>query len=258
MVAGVHSVSTVIPHPSSIRIFYLFAQDYLYAWPMVAITYVIVRQDLPSFMPDPRAQSLLVAFFEALYDPEFISKCQEDYLFLPVPENLRDNALASIALLTVDSTAPTWLKEDDVLEDGVGTGDYVISGRRSLASTVDLATLADNVAGAVESLSVLTGDVKTLKKQSASVEEDLAQFSSQASNNNEDGVLEDVEKKADIAFYMAIVSLALWFVSFIVIVRQQMTLSRMEGEIQQRIEQAKRPSGKRRRGIETGATGADE
>jgi hypothetical protein len=233
--------------------FWFLSQDYVYAWPMVAITYVIVRKDLPSFMPDPASQSLLVAFFKALYDPEFISKCQEDYLFLPVPEGLRDGALESLDMLVVSTDAPTWIIEDDVLDDGLGAGDFVISARRSLASSVDLVVLAEKVADAVESLIALTGDMKTLQQQSASLEEELVEWSSQLSTIDEKGGAEEVEKRADAGFIMAIVSLALWLVSICVIVRQKNALSRLEEEVRKSRMEQSRSSGRRRRGSGDGA-----
>jgi len=196
---------------------------------MVAITYVIVRKDLPSFIPDPRAQSLLVVFLKSLYDSDFISKCQEDYLFLPVPENLREIALKSIESLTVSSGAPTWIKEVDVSEDGSGTGEYVISNYRSLASVGDIATLTKHSQDTKDQFNMITEDLNQMKKALAAIEEaELARLSNQLRQEEIDQLIEDIGKRADLGFIIAIASLSLAFLCLLMLIRQQTFFRRNE------------------------------
>ena len=89
---------------------------------MSALTYAYVRKDL-TFMEDPRSQSFLKAFLRAMYDEEYIGKCEESFGFLSIKDNLRDQALQSIDMLRVSADAPEWVTEtEEVLSDGLLQG----------------------------------------------------------------------------------------------------------------------------------------
>lgn len=204
---------------------------------MVAITYVIVRKDLPAFIPNPESQSLLVAFLKALYDPSFISKCEDDYDFLSVPESLAIQAMESIGMISVSPDAPTWILEDSVFDGDLGTGDYTISRRRNLASNLNLDVLQQNVEEATDTLTLLATDLEALKIQSTRMETDLVQAAIQGANGDTMDVIEDLEKRADASFIIALVSLSLCVLSMLVIFKQNIALRQLQLDMEAHAEE---------------------
>ena len=92
------------------------------------MSYVYVRLDIKSTVPNPASQSLLKHFVSSLYDPDVIGQCSV-YGFTPVPTRVRDIAMAGLEKLQLDPSAPTWTVETNTIKGG-GQGDYVISGKR--------------------------------------------------------------------------------------------------------------------------------
>jgi len=120
-------------------------------WPIVAISYVYARLDLPSTIPNPESQSLLKYFISSLYDPNVIGQCSE-YGFTPVPTKVRDVALAGLDKVRVDPSAPTWTVETKTSK-GFGQGDYVISGKRRSFIELESSGLAGDISMLTDSVS---------------------------------------------------------------------------------------------------------
>jgi hypothetical protein len=195
---------------------------------MSAITYVIVRKDLPGILPDPRAQSLLVAFLKGLYDPTYVDKCKTDFSFLPVKNQLRDIALQSINLLEVSPGAPEWIEETSVLPNGAGQGDYVISTRRSVSSALEQDRLADKISAAETTLAQTVALLDGIQAGSAEMGLKLEKAAMGFDYEN-DGFFEDLENRADAGFIMAITALSICFIlSIMVICWQEGRLRELE------------------------------
>ncbi len=204
---------------------------------MVLMTYVLVRKDLPTFIPDPRAQSLLVAFLKGLYDPIYIDRCEKEYRFLPVKGKLRDMALASIEMLELSTGAPTWIQETDILPEG-GQDDYVISTRRKRIFGIQQEILTEKVNRAEAALEEIVEEISGIKSTSRKIQvelEDVAQ-----AQENPDNSWSDEKSRIDASFSMSIVALVLWLMSAMVIYVQQMKLQRLEANQVQVQEQAKK------------------
>jgi len=214
-------------------------EGYIYAWPMVLMTYILVRKDLPTFISDPRAQSLLVAFLKALYDPAYMGHCEEEYRFLPVKGNLRDMALESIDMLELSPDAPDWIQEIDILPYG-GQGDYVISTRRKQILVIDQGILMEKVHRAEVALEAMTQEMTAINVKSNEIEIELEKVA--LDQGIPDDLLSDEQERINASFGMGIVSLVLWFFSIVVIYRQQAKLSRLEVIQNQILEQAKKKS----------------
>ena len=76
------------------------------------MSYIYVKKDL-TFIEDPAAQTLLQAFLRALYAPEWITQCEEEFGFVRVDGVLRDKALEAIDSMIVSPDAPAWFFEYD-------------------------------------------------------------------------------------------------------------------------------------------------
>lgn len=199
---------------------------------MSALTYAIIRKDLPSFIPDPRAQSLLVAFLRSLYDPNYVTKCEEDFLFLPVKNRLRDVALQSIDLLEMSPDAPEWIQETTVLENGAGQGDYVISTRRSVSSLVEQDLLAEKVSHAETTLEQTVALLDVIQADSALMALKLEQAAMGIDYENDES-FQQLVNRADAGFIMAIVALSIcFFLSIMVICWQEGRLRELESRAQ--------------------------
>ena len=204
---------------------------------MVLMTYILVRKDLPTFISDPRAQSLLVAFLKALYDPLYMGKCEEQYRFLPVKGDLRDMALASIDMLELSPDAPDWIQEVDILPFG-GQGDYVISTRRKQIMAIDQDTLIEKVNRAEVALESMVEEMNAINLKSSEMETALEKVT--LDQSFPDDLLSDEQERINASFGMSIVALVLWFFSIVVIFRLQSKLSRLEATQNHMLEQAKK------------------
>ena len=217
---------------------------------MSALTYAIVRKDLASFIPDPRSQSFLVAFLKALYDPNYVGKCADEFLFLPVKDRLRDIALQSIALLETSPEAPEWTIETEALTDGSGQGDYIISTLRGVSSVLEQSLTAHHVKEIEATLDEAVGLLETLQTDSAATAQKLADTAAGIDYENDPYFIE-LKNRANAGFIIAITSLSIGFIlSILVICWQERRLRELESRAnlfhQQAVEQKK----KRRRATE--------
>lgn len=192
---------------------------------MVMITYVYVRKDLQSFLPDPRAQSLMVAFLKGFYDPDIMSICEEDYLMLPVKDEVREVGLAAIDMLEVSPEAPEWTIETDVLV-GEGMGDYVISVRRESSFAIQQEILTEKVNEATLTLEGIVGEIASMGTKSDTLEEKLNQVASGGSGL--DDSIAEKERRIDAGFYMAVIGLVLWILTAVGLCLQQSKIRELE------------------------------
>jgi hypothetical protein len=183
------------------------------------MTYIYLKKDL-TFIADPAAQTLIKAFLKALYADEYITECEEEFGFVRVTGELRDQALAAIDALVTSDGAPEWTFEVET-EVGTGQGDYVISAKRASYSEVEQDHL-------VEVVAALQAEVDILKEQNALLMGQLGEghshtiedFSGSLSFIN-DSIDEDTQVKASLV--MSSISMVLWIVAVIVMLARFVT-----------------------------------
>lgn len=141
-----------------------------YTWPIVLLTYVYVREDL-TYFDDPEEQTLLKAFLQALYLPEYIQQCVEDHGFTLPTDSMKNFALAAIEGLRTVEGAEKWEFEFDTTPI-LAQGDFYISTKRRTHNEVE----RDVIFSAVEELQTRTAELELLLTESqttlARVEED--------------------------------------------------------------------------------------
>ena len=137
-----------------------------YTWPVVQLTYVYVRKNLPSFIENDVERALMKAFLRALYLDEFIEPCVAEFGFTPLPASVREKAVNSIGLLQEDGGEPiVWTFEYDTLPVE-GAGSYVISSKRRSFGQVERSALQHDAA-------TLQNEVLYLQQEMTRLEDDL-------------------------------------------------------------------------------------
>lgn len=174
-------------------------------WPIVAISYIYVKKDL-TFIEDPAAQTLLQTFLRALYDPEWITQCEDEFGFLRVNGTLRDQALDAIDSLTTSTGAPQWTFEYET-EKRLGQGEYVISTKRQSYSEVEQDNLVDKIATLIE-------QIESLQAENAKIMKDAETTGALQSVN--DGLSEE-DSQVKTALILSSISFALWMLAILAI-----------------------------------------
>jgi hypothetical protein len=172
------------------------------------MSYIYVKKDV-TFIEDPAAQTLLQAFLRALYAPEWITQCEEEFEFVRVDGDLRDQALEAIDSMIVNPDAPLWTFEYDT-EKNVGQGDYVLSTKRSSYSEVEQDNLVDKIAALTEELVTLHAEIDAIMAASGA---DGHSHSSESSELGDEESTQDTEIQA--ALVMSSISIALWILALI-------------------------------------------
>ena len=121
-------------------------------WPLILMTYIYVRTDLPSLMMQPYEQTLLVAFLRTFFISDYVNTCSKLYGFTVMNDipSMKEYGEAAIALVeqSINSTAtPPWTFESKTIPY-VGAGPYVFSAKRKEIIDVtvqDLTTAVTNI-----------------------------------------------------------------------------------------------------------------
>lgn len=133
-----------------------------FTWPIAAMTYIYVRQDL-SFIPVAQEQALLKAFLQTLYDDSFVQQCVDAYEFAKVEGKALDIASEAISMLQVDSSAvPFEFEQSTMLQEG--QGDYIISAKRKSSTEIDvdvLTTANEQLKAEVTELRALVNELQS-------------------------------------------------------------------------------------------------
>jgi len=188
------------------HLLFCFTQPGKNTWPIVAISYVYLRLDLPSTIEDPESQSLVKHFVSSLYDPDVIGQCSV-YGFTPVPTKVRDVALAGLEKVVTDPSAPTWVVETSTSK-GFGQEDYVISAKRR--SYVELES--SNLSGDIDDLS---DKVESLLSQST--DQTGSVMNSAAVTSNGPKFTDADAASIQASMIMSAISIALWVVTALII-----------------------------------------
>lgn len=179
-------------------------------WPIVAISYVYLRLDLPSTVPSPASQSLLKHFVSSLYDPDVISQCSV-YGFTPVPTKVRDVALEGLEKVQIDASAPVWSVETSTIKGG-GQEDYVISGKRRSGVELESSGLAGDVSSLSKAVDMLDTSDKPMLTATAA-----------AASSVEERTFTDADAAAiQASIAMSAVSIALWVCTALFILMKKM------------------------------------
>jgi len=153
------------------------------AWPIVVMSYVYVRKELFTYMPDEKERGLLKLFLESLYDDEYIGTCTE-HGFSMVPEKVREKALDALKNTVQFDVANEWSFEyKSETRKKEGHDDYVISGKRRSYKEYELTRNEEEIQKLHEELLELR---------------DLKRFT------------DAQRKRLDAAFAMSIISMCIW------------------------------------------------
>lgn len=181
-------------------------------WPIVAMTYIYVKQDL-TFIKDPASQSLVKAFLNAVYSDEYITQCEEEFGFVRVAGELRDKALNAINSIVVSPDAPEWSFEIDT-EPRIGQGDYVISAKRQAYSELE----QDNLVEMIDTLALQIADLQAQNAMLMGGSSSSTQARETASGNSFGTFIDeelDEDSQVKSAFIMSAVSIALWIIAIL-------------------------------------------
>ncbi|CAB9498435.1 binding protein PstS 3 [Seminavis robusta] len=140
-IAGAADVDGLLPDKASddFSSVSLLNQPGEFTWPIAAMTYVYVRQDL-RFIETPQEQALLKAFLQSLYDDSYVQQCVDAYEFSKVDGRALNISLAAIDSLILNETAEPFVFEQDT-ELLNATGDWYISAKRKSAAEVEIDVL---------------------------------------------------------------------------------------------------------------------
>jgi len=136
-------------------------------WPISLVSYVYLRKDI-SHIKNPARRTLLKAFAEALFDPQYIGLC-ERYGHIPVPFALKELALRGLDMVEADAPASdewTWEKKTN---PGHGNGDRVISAKRGNFVLYEADRIADNIVPLAEELRQLKLEMASMQLQRATL-----------------------------------------------------------------------------------------
>ena len=118
-------------------------------WPLILMTYLYVRTDLPSFMDSPDEQALLIAFLRTFFLDDFIAPCTTLFGFTTmnsIPE-MKEYATAAIDLVEAsvseNATLFTFESKTEVVK---GATPFVFSSKRKEIIDVNLNDLTASVA----------------------------------------------------------------------------------------------------------------
>ena len=103
-------------------------------WPLILMTYIYVRTDLPSFLVEPNEQTLLVAFLRTFFNSDYVNTCSKLYGFtamndIPAMKIYGETAIALVERSIVNASATKWIFESKTAPI-VGAGPYVFSTKR--------------------------------------------------------------------------------------------------------------------------------
>ncbi len=201
-------------------------KGYIYAWPMVLITYMLVRKDLTTVIPDPRAQSFLVEFLKSMYDPLYTERCEKEYLNFAVKGKLLEIALQSIETIVLSPEAPQWIRETSVIS-GDGQGEFVISVRREQSSLIQQDILTSKINAAEITLQEVIVQLESMESNTLKMKDQFEQIVS-TQMNSDASILADKSTRIDASFIMAIISLVLWFITAVAYCHQRAKLRELE------------------------------
>lgn len=184
------------------------------------MSYIYARKDL-AHIGDPQEETLLKAFFTALYDPNYINLCVEKFAFTAVPDNVRTIGLAGIDMLASTANATDWTFESSTTP-GDGQGDYVISvKRRSFGEyqrnlfdgdSIHLQNEINNVRAELQTerskVSALENELGTIREQMGGQADTPITSSAQYSEFTDDDA-----SQISAALIMSSISIALWAVA---------------------------------------------
>jgi hypothetical protein len=145
-------------------------------WPLILMTYIYVRTDLPSYLLQPYEQTLLIAFLRTFFNADYVDVCSKLYGFTLMKDIPAMKAYGEAAITIVEQSinataTPPWIFESKT-NPIVGAGPYVFSNKRKeiLDVTVqDLTTAVMSIETAlterVDSDTVTTMKINILEKQ---------------------------------------------------------------------------------------------
>ena len=81
-----------------------------------------------------------MAWLHSAYDPDYVTECVNDFGFILVDGQLKNQTLNALDMIQPSSDAPVWIFENNTLPN-IGMEDYVISSKRSTYAQIQQANV---------------------------------------------------------------------------------------------------------------------
>jgi len=187
-------------------------------WPIVAMSYIYVREDLADLGAHSNSLGLLRAFLTSLYDDDVISLCDE-FGFARIPADARTKALDIIQtkLKYPANTIEFIFENSTVTQVGTGQGPFVISKKISRYAHI----VAD----------AQTKSIKILDEKTNKIEENVARLEKEENTTTPTSTppmsqgrdhTHDDNSKLNAALALGSISIALWSLTFFVIAAKKL------------------------------------
>jgi hypothetical protein len=194
-----------------------FVTDGRNGWPIVNLTYLYVRKNVPSYIADATEQALLIAFLRALYNDEYVSVCAKKYGFVIPGPDMRSYAVAAIDALASDGITEFFYEGDDITIDAANRRN-VFSTHRAEISDIEREELLDDVADITAMLgstgnndNVLT-QLATLKKEISALTMMNAELEDRVDAKTGSNFGSTEESNLQAAVVLSVLSILLWAV----------------------------------------------
>eukprot|EP00522_Entomoneis_paludosa_P006891 CAMPEP_0172439606 /NCGR_PEP_ID=MMETSP1065-20121228/528_1 /TAXON_ID=265537 /ORGANISM="Amphiprora paludosa, Strain CCMP125" /LENGTH=470 /DNA_ID=CAMNT_0013188309 /DNA_START=59 /DNA_END=1471 /DNA_ORIENTATION=- len=145
-----------------------------YTWPIVQMTYIVVRKDL-SYFEDPESAAFMVAFLRALFMDDYIEQCADNYGFTLPSQSVRDFALEGIAMLQLPENTTQWIFETSTLPLD-GQEEHVISSKRQRIADAERSSLQSSVASLEAENAALRSELNTLSSKAGMTDKEQTQL----------------------------------------------------------------------------------
>mmetsp|Transcript_1512 Transcript_1512/g.2108 ORF Transcript_1512/g.2108 Transcript_1512/m.2108 type:complete len:561 (-) Transcript_1512:769-2451(-) len=155
-----------------------------FTWPIVAMTYVYVRQDI-THIDSPVEQGLLKAWLRTLYDEDSFADCTQ-FGFTAAPPSIQTKALTAIDNIVTSAGAPEFTFEKST-DAGKGQGPYVISVKRRSGTEYQLSTLEGAITDTQNSGATLMTSVEDLQEEVSALTTKVTALEENAGNGNDSG-----------------------------------------------------------------------
>jgi hypothetical protein len=194
-----------------------FVTDGRNGWPIVNLTYLYVRKNIPSYITDKTEQALLIAFLRALFNDEYVTACAEKYGFVIPGPDLRNYAVAAIDALVADGVSEFFYEGDDITIDAANRRN-VFSTHRAEIADIEREALLDDVADITAMLGS-TGNndnvmiqLATLKKEISALTLMNAELEDRVDAKTGSNFGSTEESNLQVAVILSILSIILWVV----------------------------------------------
>lgn len=206
-----------------------FVTDGTDGWPIVNLTYLYVRKLIADYITDSVEQGVFIAFLRALFNPDYVNLCVEEYGFvLPSPDI---TAYAIAAIDEVATNVTEFFYEPDEQTINAANRNYVFSTHRSEIADIERAAVRGDVAEIEVTLSAvqesMARDIAALKEEIAALSTKNSELAQEVasvergSSDGSDGFGSQEESNLKGAVVLSVISFILWVLWIVYFVFQR-------------------------------------